>query len=124
MKPSDPDHDDPHDPDTCRACDVEQRRLASIETVTPNVDPDNVGAWVLERQALIAAVRAGTVDLAEYAASGQTLTGVPAWPANRVEGPRRRLRAVPDRPPRRPTPGEDPEARLVRELDAGGEGRP
>lgn len=117
-------HDDPHDPDTCSACDVEQRRLASIETVTPNVDPDNVEAWVAERQALIAAVRAGTVDLAEYAASGQTLTGVPAWPANRVESPRRRLRAVPDRPRARPTPGQDPEARLVRELDAGGEGRP
>lgn len=111
MIPTDPAHDDPHDdPDTCRACDVERRRLASIETVAPNVDPDDVEAWVAERQALIAAVRAGAVDLAEYARSGRTLTGAPAWPANGVDEPRRR-----------PVPSQDPEAEAVRrrELAAG-----
>lgn len=113
-------HDDPHDdPDTCRACDVERRRLASIETVAPNVDPDDVEAWVAERQALIAAVRAGMVDLAEYARSGRTLTGAPAWPANGVDEPRRRLRVVPDSPRARPVPSGDPEAQRRRELGAG-----
>jgi hypothetical protein len=73
-----------------------KRRLTGIDRVVPNVDPDDVEAWLAERRALIAAVAAGTVDPDAYARSGRTLTGAPAVAANSPAAPN--LRVIPGGP--------------------------
>jgi hypothetical protein len=47
----------------------------------PNVDPDDVASWAIERRAILAAAAAGVLNPEAYTASGQTLSGVPAMNA-------------------------------------------
>lgn len=73
---------------------IRSSRLAGVDMVTPNVDPDNVAAYRAELAALRAAIADGTIDAATYTASGATLTGTPPAAITAPAPPPRDLRAA------------------------------
>lgn len=75
--------------DICKrvAANRSARAQADVDALVPNVDPDDVTAFVAERRALLAAAAAGLLDAAEYARGGFTLTGAPPRRARQQELP-------------------------------------
>lgn len=56
-------------------------RLAGVDDVLPNADPDDPAGYRAEIRALVQAQGSGSLDPEVYAASGQTLSGAPALTA-------------------------------------------
>lgn len=56
----------------------ERIKASSIDSVVPNVDPDDPVAYAAEVRALVAAAAAGQLDRAAYERGGWTLSGAPA----------------------------------------------
>lgn len=81
---------------------LRKARLEEAAGVVPNVDPDDIPAFLAEQRAIYAAAGAGSLDTTRYGEGGWTLTGAPP------------------RLPRRALAGaiEDPE-RLVSILETG-----
>lgn len=68
-------------------------RLAGVDDVLPNADPDDPAGYRAEIRALVQAQGSGSLDPGAYAASGQTLSGAPALT---TAADRRALTAGPD----------------------------
>jgi hypothetical protein len=60
------------------------RAMSDADGLVPNVDPDDIAGYIVERRAITAAAGNGTLDAERYERGGFTLSGAAPWRPQRT----------------------------------------